>query len=61
MTVTDLTTHVRRRERTTTPESQRVAELEAMLTDPLYAGYHTELQAARDELLQLTATSVLAA
>ena len=65
MTVTDLrVTHIRRRERTrpeSTAEAQRVAELTSMLAAPRYAGWADGLQAARAELVELTAKTVLAA
>ncbi len=61
MTVTPIRTR-RRAPRTTTPDvNPRIAELEAMLTDPRYKGWADELQAARDELVQLTAQHILAA
>jgi hypothetical protein len=64
VTVTDVTTiRTRRRVRHTeeTPESRRITELTEMLADPRYAGWSEELEAARAELVALTATTVLAA
>ena len=51
-------TPIRRRERTTRNPDPRITELQAMLTDPAYAGWTTELQA---ELDKLTNTDQLAA
>lgn len=64
MTVTAITTRVpaqRTADTLSTPESQRVAELEAMLADPAYAGWKKELEAAHAELVRLIATTALAA
>jgi hypothetical protein len=43
---------------TTTPESQRLAQLQEMLDDPDYAGFRAEILAS---IADLTATSVLRA
>lgn len=59
MTVTDIRTARPRPEQT--PESVELANIEAHLADPRYAGYRDELEAARKRLLELTATTVLAA
>jgi len=67
MTVTDIRTHVTPQPETT-PESQRVAELQEMIRSGRYAGYHDELRTelekaklARAEVRDLTAASALAA
>ena len=63
MTVTELPTLIRRRERRTpepeaTPESQRLENLQAILANPALSGYHDDTRAA---IAKLTATSTLAA
>lgn len=54
-----------RRQPEQTSESREVARLEALLDDPRKAGFRDELQAellaARARLVELTATTVLAA
>ena len=67
MTVTDIRIHVAPQPEPT-PESLRVAELQEMIRSGRYAGYHDELRtelekakAARAEVRELTATTVLAA
>ncbi len=47
MTVTDVRPLT---EPTVTPESQRLEQLEEMLTDPDYAGFRAEIQASIDAL-----------
>ncbi|WP_433730871.1 hypothetical protein ACQP2Y_21225 [Actinoplanes sp. CA-051413] len=67
MTVTDIRPHLTA-EPTASPESARVAELQEMIRSGRYAGYLAELtdeleraKAARAEVRDLTATTVLAA
>lgn len=62
MTVTPFRTRVRTRPQPeSTPESQRAESLQAVLDDPTLSGYHDQARKALAELVELTATSVLAA
>lgn len=58
MTVTDLSPTVVRRRVRPARESERLAELEAMLSDPRWSHCVVEI---RQAIVYLTATSVLAA
>jgi hypothetical protein len=58
MTVTDVRIPGQRQhghDDVVTPESRDLAKLEAMLADPDYAGFRTEIRAAIDDLRAISA------